>query len=74
MEQVVLWDNQVPIPSPSPLPVMDGGESSTSLHDGALIGISVSSIMDEGPLKTPIPQCRLYWSFLLRVGKQFCRF
>jgi hypothetical protein len=42
VEQVVLWDNQVPIPSLSPLPVMDGGESSTSLHDGALIGISVS--------------------------------
>ncbi len=30
--------------------------------------------MDEGTLKTPIPYCRLYSSFLLRVVKQFCRF
>jgi hypothetical protein len=30
--------------------------------------------MDEGTLKTPIPQCRLYWSFLFGVVKQFCRF
>ncbi len=31
------------------------------------------SIMDEGTL-TPIHKCRLYWSFLFRVWKQFCRF
>ncbi len=30
--------------------------------------------MDEGTLKTTIPKCRLYWSFLFRVVKQFCRF
>ena len=62
MEQVVLWDNQVPIPSLSPLPVMDGGESSTSLHDGALIGISVSqtwyhgrkNFNDTNPLMSPL--------------------
>ncbi len=24
-------------------------------------------IMDEGTLKTPIPKCRLYWSFLFGV-------
>jgi hypothetical protein len=30
--------------------------------------------MDEGTLKTPIPKCRLYWSFLFGVVKQFCRF
>ncbi len=29
--------------------------------------------MDEGTIKTPIPKCRLYWSFLFGVGKQFCR-
>ena len=28
--------------------------------------------MDEGTLKTPIPKCRLYWSFLFGVVKQFC--
>jgi hypothetical protein len=27
--------------------------------------------MDEGTLKTPIPKCRLYWSFLSGVVKQF---
>ncbi len=31
-------------------------------------------LMDEGPLKTPIPLRRLYWSFLFGVVKQFCRF
>jgi hypothetical protein len=30
--------------------------------------------MDEGTLEIPIPQCRLYWSFLFGVVKQFCRF
>jgi hypothetical protein len=30
--------------------------------------------MDEGTLNTPIPKCRLYWSFLFGVVKQFCRF
>ncbi len=30
--------------------------------------------MDEGTFKTPIPKCRLQWSFLFGVGKQFCRF
>ncbi len=30
--------------------------------------------MDEGTLKTPIPECRLYWSFLFGVAKHFCRF
>ncbi len=30
--------------------------------------------MDEGTLKTPIPKCRLYWSFLFGVVRQFCRF
>jgi hypothetical protein len=30
--------------------------------------------MDEGTLKTPIPTCRLYWSFLFGVVKQFCTF
>ncbi len=32
--------------------------------------------IDEGTLKTqtPIPECRLYWSFLFGVVKQFCRF
>jgi hypothetical protein len=29
---------------------------------------------NEGTLKTPIPKCRLYWSFLFGVVKQFCRF
>jgi hypothetical protein len=28
----------------------------------------------EGTLKTPIPKCRLYWSFLFGVVKKFCRF
>ncbi len=27
--------------------------------------------MDEGTLETPIPKCRLYWSFLFGVVKQF---
>ncbi len=27
--------------------------------------------MDEGTLKTPIPKCRLYWSFLFGVGGNF---
>ncbi len=31
-------------------------------------------LMDEGTLKTPIPYCRLYWSFLFGVMRQFCRF
>ncbi len=31
-------------------------------------------LMDEGTLKTPIPKCRLYWSFLFGVVKQFYRF
>jgi hypothetical protein len=30
--------------------------------------------MDEGTLKTPIPKCRLNWSFLFGVVQQFCRF
>jgi hypothetical protein len=30
--------------------------------------------MDEGTLKTPIPKCRLYRSFLFGVVKHFCRF
>ncbi len=30
--------------------------------------------MNEVTLKTPIPLCRLYWSFLFGVVKQFCRF
>jgi hypothetical protein len=30
--------------------------------------------MNEGTLKTPTPKCRLYWSLLLGVVKQFCRF
>jgi hypothetical protein len=30
--------------------------------------------MDKGTLKTPIPKCRLYWSFLFGVMNQFCRF
>ncbi len=30
--------------------------------------------MDEGTLKTPIPKCRLFWSFLFGVVKQFIRF
>jgi hypothetical protein len=30
--------------------------------------------MDEGTLEIPIPQCRLYWSFLFGVVKQFCSF
>jgi hypothetical protein len=33
-----------------------------------------SNAMEEGTLKTQIPYCRLYWSFLLGVVKQFCRF
>jgi hypothetical protein len=28
-------------------------------------------IIDEGTLKTPIPKCRIYWSFLFRVVNQF---
>ncbi len=31
-------------------------------------------LMDEGTLKTPVPKCRLYGSFLFGVVKQFCRF
>ncbi len=39
-----------------------------------LLNILYSIPMDEGTLKTPIPYCRLYWSFLFGVVKQFCRF
>ncbi len=28
--------------------------------------------MGEGTLKTPVPKCSLYWSFLFGVVKQFC--
>ncbi len=35
-------------------------------------GVQVQ-VRTEGTLKTPIPKCRLYWSFLLGVVKQFCR-
>jgi hypothetical protein len=34
--------------------------------------LNIWYIMDEGTLKTPIPKCRLYWSFLFGVVKQFC--
>ncbi len=37
-------------------------------------GMLVSQTMEEGTLKTPIPKCRLYWSFLVGVVKQFCMF
>ncbi len=39
-----------------------------------LIFLSKVHIMDDGTLKTPTPKRRLYWSFLLGVVKQFCRF
>ncbi len=29
------------------------------------------SVMDEGTLKTPIPKCRLYWSFCLGWSSNF---
>jgi hypothetical protein len=32
------------------------------------------TVMDEGTVKTPIPKCRLYWSFCFWVVKQFCSF
>jgi hypothetical protein len=34
----------------------------------------ITQTMDERTLKIPIPKCRLYWSFLFGVMKQFCRF
>ncbi len=44
-------------------------------HNAKLIlsisGAAIFKDMDEGTLKTPIPKCRLYWSFLFEVVKQF---
>ncbi len=36
--------------------------------------INIIQTMDEGTLKTPIPQCRLYWLFLFGMVKLLCRF
>ncbi len=38
------------------------------------IQVTIAVAMEEGTIKTPIPKCRLYWSFLFGVVKHFCRF